>query len=136
MAWETPHPDDIREMERQRAARMARRMMRLASEGVKPAGDKRRRALGVLKWAENKWAATPVGQRDEAIKDAIYFLGAFVNEDWLTHDEVLDTILAISEATKHLGGNKSQYQIERDVDRGLEVAARDGITVDWEGFDD
>lgn len=134
-SWMDPHPDDVRELQRQNDIRMARRQMRWATEGPTPEGDKRRRALGILKWAETvKWPNIPVGSRDETIRDAIYCLGALVNEDLLTRDEVLDTILAISDACGHSRDNKSHKAIEDDVDRGLAAAARDGIEFDWESF--
>ena len=134
-AWMNPHPDDVRELQRQRDIRMAKRQMRWATEGPTEMGDKRRRALGVLKWAETKrWAHIPVGLRDTQISYAIYYLGALVNEGWLTRDEVLDTILVISDACGHSRDNKSHKGIEADVDRGLAAAARDGIAFDWESF--
>ncbi|OFB43307.1 hypothetical protein BA059_03735 [Mycolicibacterium sp. (ex Dasyatis americana)] len=88
--------------------------------------------MGILRWAEDKLAAAVNGERDERTKDVIYFLGKFVNDGHLTPNEVRQAILSASESNGHRGGNKSVQQIERDIDRGLDKAARDGITVEWE----
>lgn len=132
LPWQVPHPDDLLELKRRHAEREALRMMKRATGCEESAGEKRRRSVGILRWAEDKLAAAVNGERDERTKDVIYFLGKFVNDGHLTPNEVRQAILSASESNGHRGGNKSVQQIERDIDRGLDKAARDGITVEWE----
>lgn len=99
--------------------------------------DKRRHiALKCLDRVDDKLSRERA-TRDVATRDAIYELGKFVNEGFLTRDEVLQTIIRASQVNgldkdKANGGLR---KIKANVPRGLDKAASDGLTVDWDRFD-
>lgn len=98
-------------------------------------GDEGDRALGILQWAEDRLASKTEGERDESTRDAIYFLGKFVNDGYLSRAEVSNAVQRASVHNKHYPENKSINQIEYDIDRGLAKAATDGVHVDWDQID-
>ncbi|MDN4519605.1 helicase RepA family protein [Mycolicibacterium austroafricanum] len=117
------------------STREAKRQSRIDGE---PSRDQKRHiALRCLEYAQRKLSEKPEGERDDATRDAIYELGKFVNEDYLSAAEVAQ---AIEDAAKVNGladdrTNGGLAKVRKDVPRGLAKAKRDGVAVDWTRFD-
>jgi hypothetical protein len=122
------------EQARQRDTERAKR----AKVNGQPSADKTRHiALRCLARAEEKLSTTADGTRDTATCHTIYELGKFVNAGALGRDDVHDAIIrsAYANGLDKDRENGGIAKIQDDVDRGLDKAARDGITVEWTRFD-
>lgn len=87
IVWEQPHPDDIREIERQRAQRRAVSMMRSATEGQKSG---RGYAMAALRGeAQN---IINDGRHNDQINISAYKLRKYVQQGGLTEQEVAQTV--------------------------------------------
>lgn len=94
-------------------------------------------AQKILQRVESELSAVPVGQRDERTRDAIYDLGKFVNEGYLSEAEVTDAIVRAARVNglAEDRGNGGLTKVKRDVPRGLTKAESDRLAVDWTRFD-
>lgn len=106
---------------------------------------KRKRALGLLNWrcftgTNIGWQRAPALAlldpdchiRDVQTRDAMRFLAPYVNEGWLTGDEMRDAIVDASYRNKHIPENKSRAFVEHQVDTAIN---RFTEPVDWESLD-
>lgn len=89
-----------------------------------------KRALGLLEWrcfTGTLHDGTPAlarlardsSMRDDQTNCALRYLAPLVNDGDLTREELRRAILDASERNGHLGDNKSQTQIDRDIDRAI-----------------
>ncbi len=95
--------------------------------------DKRKRSYAIKALDGRKEElARLASYRDVNISTGIYYLAKFVNDGQLERDELLDAILDAAHANGHVRDNKSEEQITKDVDRGIETVERQGILPDWD----
>jgi hypothetical protein len=125
--WET-----LQKTKQQAARKAEGRAQNQASKG-----SERERALGILRWAQDRLSRVGEGVRDDATRDAIYHLGAFVNDGYLNETDVEDAIVRASynNALAYDHENGGIAKIMKDIPRGLAKAAADGIHVDWDDMD-
>jgi hypothetical protein len=137
MPWESEarNQAELDAWDSQQAAERAKRRTLLVGS---PSTDRKRYiALKILARVQDGLSTEPEGVRDERTRDAIYDLGKFVNEGWLSRAEVTDAITAAAYANglDRDRDNGGIQKIEDDIPRGLDKAADDRLTVDWDRFD-
>lgn len=121
----------------QEAKQQAAREVSSRKKPVDLKGSERDRALGILRWAENRLSQIGEGVRDDATRDTIYYLGAFVNDGYLTENDVEVSIISASykNGLAYDRENGGIAKIRKDIPRGLTKAASDGTHVDFDDMD-